>query len=289
MLEHPLKVYYPYVGVYYVLVYHTHDKQHQIILAKSESALKQTFQELLKDCWYAEFKQVLKIEMVAPNVKWCQMAIEKERKRNIRDFCNTICWSMSRYFENGYELPEIFTECNKWNPSEDYAADEETEDHWGCKNCTYRIRIDMDCGEFYDLYHQQYNSIIESFRDNYSHSWQTPSKSKPEPQLKYSQALEVGEHEEIYIAYPSFGHHAHGIDLRKFEPEHWMACDAEVLFFYRKLEDLDKEWFLNLQEQVAEEHNKRSEAKEKFRELKRKEDERKKIEAIFGIFSKGNE
>lgn len=246
--DHPLKVYFPHGGKYFIAIWWTHDEQHQIVVAKSLSALENTLNIAINRNSDFEVKEMFEVDIVAPPVDFCQIKKEKLQKTKVIEFFNDVVWNISANLDGKKEqYPEIFEPCSKWKKKYSSFSKKEDTEHYYCDNCTSGIKLkSLSKDDFYQKYYDQYNQILPF-----------PPREHVDSKVLYSNALPAKDLKNLWLAYPSFGHHARGVELMKAKAI--QDCDMYAcLFYFYKIKEIDNSKYKLLSEKLKEENKKTS-------------------------------
>ncbi len=271
-MDHPLKVYYPYGGKHIITLWWTHNEQNHIAIARSQSAMDimiRRFMDKYEDC---TVKESYEVEIVAPSVKLCIVATDNKLQQEIDNFSNVVAETMFQVWKSGYKLPSLFSLCTKWEykyPDSTYQSSEEDDvEHFCCKNCHRRIRLtSLTPDQLYNIYHDRWA--------------ETDSRKSFNDKSLYSNAEPAGDDEEIWGAYPDFGHHNYGITLSEVRIDN----TEPILFYFRKLNTLSILEYQKLQEEKKKQKIEARKLWEKKRMASIKEAENRMIEKVLSIFA----
>ena len=220
-----LKVYYPYGGKHYMLHCHTNDTQGVVLLAKSKAALDLVANRFLLKNDDATIKSAWIIEMVSPSDELVETARLDQIKSDIYLFKMDVTFRLKSLMDSGKSLPTQFEECisyESYSEDSDYTPDEwSIEKHYGCKNCSDKIRFVKLTAE--DLYYK-YN---KSWREIFPH---LPYKNKL---LRVSQAVKANDGEKFWCAIGG------GVTLNAVDAAIINLNLDDTLFYYRQIEELN--------------------------------------------------
>lgn len=230
-MEHPLKVYMPLDGRFYLCKWHCHAEQHQVILAQSEKSLFQTTKVVLDKFKDAEVRELYLVEMVSPPEERCRQAAIQYHQEEVEQFISTVCFRLTGRptgFNPAVELPKGFVECPGYRCEYEDAgkpSNHALEYHTCCANCYGKIALDPSVDR-------------EQFFQEFSPLWYAkhPKRSWSSAQATYSRARVVSSGEKIWKAFPDFGHHSHGVRLEEVGEE---ILTGNVLFYYIPLIDFE--------------------------------------------------
>lgn len=276
-MNHPLKVYNPGSGIRYLLQWWSHGRQNQVIVADSERALYPVFSHVCDENPDTRIEQILEVELVAPSDVMCRRAQEYRHAEEVKDFLNDVSFRIKELAEEGYPLPESFKRCELWVP--DYLEEGEetsppdsyrTEWHPDCRNCIAGFTL--------------VGHTPESFYQKYQENWRIihPIKERIDPKLGYSSAVKANDDETIWVARPDFGHHCRGVSLAQLESDR-QPYEA-VLFYFRWRREIDKVPFEQMITEAAKLRARRSEEKQKIRDLKRSAEKAEAISKTLAVF-----
>lgn len=271
------KVYYPHGGKMFMLIWWTHDKQNQMLLAKNEKAISATVLNHITENLDAKLNGYYEIEIVAPSEKLSNLHALRKHKDNVANFASNVAARLLECIEFNKEIPKQFELCQDYDPDhydleqqEELKSDEwSKKNHYLCMNCHNAIRIAGSDEEFYDRYKPAWNTIFPPYL----------GKDKPVD----SAACRARDNETIWYAVTD-----HGIVLREIDMSSIKLEDDclihRPLFFYRLLNTLS---VLNLQNILHQVKNTNKELKNlayKEEQNKRKEESLKKLEKFLSIF-----
>ena len=198
-------------------------------------------------------------------------------KRNIKEFLRNVIPSFHDRFDkfNKDELPSLFIKCDSYS-SEVEESEEESEvedpDHYLCINCINGFKLK--------------GFTPEEFYHKYSKSWEDefPSYKNPRaPIPESSKARQVSNKEEIYIARDG----NYGIQVNILNINDNESFDfTPALFYFKKLEELDKSKLQDIKSQIQKEKRLTKERSNKL--WKEEQDNARKIrlEKLNKIFKK---
>lgn len=265
----PLKVYYPFGGIHYMLRWHTHRAQHKIILTCSREALTLVAHRVFKEEVDAKICEIQKIDIVAPSDVMCARALVAQHEQAVKDFHDAVCFRAQMLHQSRERLPELFRLCMKYNPVYDENINDPdlVKDHWECRDCTYRIQVKgFSKEELYDCFHEAWDAAFPYLGADY--------------RLRDSQAEKAPDDKPLRAALPDFGHHSPGVVLRT-EVSHETT---PVLFYYFYVDDVNPSTFeatlTGFRNEADEEEKKAKELLFSQRRLKEYED-LKKVYRIF--------
>lgn len=239
MPDHPLKVYYPFAGPHYILLWKTHNEGQNVIVSKTFSGLLSVWNSIVKkyfttgyDC--AQLLSAIKINLVAPPEKLCQEAKIRKHKINAENFHKNVIFELS-------DLLFDYKNVSGWQDEFPIASNlfSFCQGHSDGKNCICLhtgIKISSSKEEFYDWFHLIWKEKFE------------PIRKALQPNIKtsdifyeidsYSRAPIAKENETLFCAIPQFGHHEKGVILKSVSD---VELSDSVLFFYQNTQDLSKE------------------------------------------------
>lgn len=273
---HPLKVYYPYGGVHQLLQW-THDERRQIVLARTPNAMEVVVKRIIANQGTKrniEFKKLFEIDIVAPPANRCAKAIELQHLNDVDDLVNEVCWTLSSKFKKtGLPLPPPFVLCPNASEDEDhFECAYDSEDKLIPEHCISGIKLTITREEFYNSYREAW------YQQNPKRIW-TPGPGHP--QEVFSRANQATDDESLWIASPGRSHY-HGVWLGELNPNEF-STDS-VLFYFRKLRELDLAPFQKLLKENEKAHQAIEEAKQICRKKELKLEDKQEIEKIYSVF-----
>lgn len=275
-----LKVYYPHGGHHFLLHWWTYNERGHVVLARTEGSVYSTATSVFRKHSDAEVRAYSEVEIVAPSALMCKRAAEFDLQESISSFHQQIVYRLNDVVKGGKELPLQFEMCEAFEPKDLDGApcDWANETHYSCKNCTDKIKM--------------IGMTKEELHAKYSSTWKklSPSKIYIDKNKVLSRAAPAKDNEELHYAKAEFGHHSSGIELdrmnlSKFDPTYRPEyLTGRVIFFYRKVRDLDAaplQLMLDQQRQAIQE---RKAIGERQRIAKREQDKRNDIELTLSLF-----
>lgn len=243
-INHPLKVLYREGGRHFILSYYTHEDQNKLIIAKLEQALLHTAKLAFERHDYVEPKELLEIDIVAPNEQICLNAVKAFKKEYIETFLRGhIAPKLDMLVKNSMPLPKQFTVCKKYNPSNEGLTDEEwlsrcdsTNDrvyHFDCLDCFcgYTL-VGISEEELFDQYSpnsyfniKKYHDLSFPIDNNYGYSIANPSNPNKDLFLAkdFSYGIDLCLHENVMIDSCFFYYHL----IRELDIAPYVAIVAE--------------------------------------------------------------
>lgn len=277
-----LPVYYPYGGKRFLLHWWTYNDRGHIILAKNEGRVRDIAIRVFERYSYAEIRDYMKIEVVAPPKLYSVQAEAFALRDRIDNFHVEILCRLREVIEAKKTLPSPFEVCTSYEPEYEQERDEWTDRaHYSCKNCFETIKTP--------------GLTKTQLYAKYSEAWQKlyPPHDYVDKRLVTSQAEVAKDDEELYFANSAFGHHSAGIELNKIERD---TIDPKIdyrpsylsgtaLFFFRKIRDVDSKELQELLDQQQKIAAERTKNQEKSLVAERKKDEQANIEATLAFFT----
>lgn len=286
-MTNELRVYYPHGGHYYILHWWTYNERGHVAIGTSEDNVSSIAARVFERHPDAEIRAYLEIEIVGPSNLLCTLAKEHALKEEIDIFHKDVVYRLHDVIEAGESLPPQFTLCDKYEPEDESGmlSDDEwgKNEHHSCKNCTATIKmVDMTQAQLF----QKYN---EGWRKLY------PVLSYNDKRHVISRARCPSDDEKLWFANAAFGHHSSGISLEPVDLEQAKSyrpayLSDTVLFFYRKIRELDPAKLQAMLDQQKNLVKEKQEQREKERVTRHQMDSKAKIEATISFFTnKDNE
>lgn len=227
MKDHPLKVYFPLAGKFYIFRHSSHNLGTEVVLSKNIRSIYDTAKKLFKDDSTTKIIDYHLVEMVAPSDKMISLAIEKEYQDNIFDFVNETSCMLIKLHQAGLDIPKPLALCKKYNsPYTDIdPKDQEPGEHTFCDNCVAGIQLeDLTPEQFYLKFHKAWN--VEYPRSDSS------ADAFHNKRMSYSRAEQAGDEESIWTA-----ENDRGVNfLDELTSKNGIG---RILFYFRRLDVLD--------------------------------------------------
>ncbi len=257
--NHPLKVYFPQGGTFFLLHWWNYNERGHVVLSRNLKSLTKVADHIFTECEDCEIRSFCKIEIVSPPQKLIKEATEYFHKEDVRDWAQLVCHTLNSSAKTlkREELPKEFEWCKNIKSKERYHD---------CDNCTNGIRIKIDREELYQRYAEAWNIV----RDK-----QYPPLG---PKYVYSNAEQALDDEPIWIANPNLTKFDVGIELEEVK-----LC-RNALFYFRKLENLNRKELQTMLDAHKEERKKIRQKVDEVREFLLGKEELEKATDIFNIF-----
>jgi hypothetical protein len=285
-----LDVCYPHGGPHVLLHWWTqHDRGH-IVVARSGGALHAAAEAIAAREPYAEVKALLHVEIVAPPRKLEALSAVHKHKDAVAMFRREVCCRMSAALKVVKTLPPPFAACDEYVPElEDEPDGWAKEHHFCCKNCIDKVMIRGMTSE------QLYETYAEDWMREAPGSWEK-SRLRPGREVSTdtsrlkSRARIADEGEKIWCAWPNFGHHAGGVELREVdmaegEPGYPGYFDS-VLFYFKQIEEMDQRPIVQMFEETRLRFEEDKKQKEAARRAEHDADDARQVREVISFFSR---
>ncbi len=269
--EFPLPVQFPGLsGVYYLLVWWTHDEQHHISIGHTPGSVIQLFSKLLESKYEdAEPRRFYEIDIVAPPDRFKVAHAKNAREWRLYSFRDWVARNLSVVEP---KLPLGFSRCPGFKAADTSCDDSDgyaEQVHYDCLNCTkggYVFDVEAQYLRLKGKYLNENNEYIQKY----------------DP-MKVSRASPAKTGQKLYTVQDRHGHHSDGTVVEPV-PKNAGGSFGVVKFFCHAKElpipseivdhrkDLEKKW---------EEMDKNREKRRVEETLAREEAERVRARAIF--------
>lgn len=271
-MDHPLKVYFPHGGKHFIAQFWSHNKQNQIVVAKSLSALDRTLNLLIEKDYDLQVKEIFEVDIVSPPKSLCEIAKVEARKIQVEEFYKLITFYVKELVDNKKQLPDIFEICSKWKPYHNDVSKDDKYCHFYCKNCYEKIALkNLSLEEFYEKYHAKWQSVFDN------------QKRFVDERAVYSYA-DTAYKSELWYVNPNFGHHSSGATIRLVEDPSVYINTSPVLFYFHKIKEIDNSKYVDLLKEIKQKQKEKDkQGRDRFAEnlKKQKEEKYQKILKIF--------
>jgi hypothetical protein len=175
-----IRVYYPHGGPHWLLHWSTYNTQGHVIVARTEHSLRATFAAVVRTEPYAEVKDALLVDVVAPPPALQAAYATYCFAQRVEYFWSVVGFFVQEYQRERGFLPPGLVPCTAYAPTIQFTADDDAQyleacqrDHESCTNC-YRglVPRGLTLTEFY----KQNREVLERYEaeDAYfksSRSW----------------------------------------------------------------------------------------------------------------------
>lgn len=243
-MNHPLKVYHPGKGIHYLARWWTHNKQHQVVVARSEKALNDVVNSIFTMYEDARVDAAYEVELVGPSLYMCKVATKAAYDESVENFLNEVTYGVRHVVAAGKSLPGQFMKCKGYSCKYIEEGEEEgspdswrNDTHHDCRHCINGYTLfGFSPDSFYQIYHKKWYLL---------HPKKVYSDTKYV--ALYSTAEPASDDEKIWAATPDFGHHQRGVELDVVDMT-YSSSYTGVLFYFRKRREMDVTAWNELQE-----------------------------------------
>jgi hypothetical protein len=277
-----VRVFYPGGGRRFMLHWWTYDERGHLVLAPTESGLQAVAARVFQKHPDAEIKAFAEIDIVGPSAHHCALAELHDARDRIATFHHELVWRLREAVTAGRDLPAPFAVCTNYEPEEeDEGVGDEAwarETHNGCRHCKERIRlVGLTPSDLYAQYHAAWYAA-------------NPSRAHEDRRLVPSRAPAADNHEPLWYASADFGHHSGGVVLHEAKLDeaevYRPSCLSDrVMFFFRRLRDLDSSAMQKALDDASATRKRRHEARERERVEEHEREERRRIDSTLGFFT----
>ena len=277
-----MKVFYPGGGRRFLLHWWTYDERGHLVLAPTEPGLQAVATRVFQKHPDAEIKAFAEIEIVGPSARLCALSELHDARDRIATFHHELVWRLREAVTAGRDLPAPFAVCTNYEPEEEVEGDGHEawarETHYGCLHCKERIRlVGLTPADLYAQYHAAWYAA-------------NPSRAHEDRRLVPSRAPAADDHEHLWFAEANFSDHSGGVVLTEMlldEAETYRprCLSDRVMFFFRRLRDLDSSAMQKALDEATATRNLRHETRERERVEEREREERQRIDSTLGFFT----
>jgi hypothetical protein len=281
MTTTPLTVCYPEGGRHLLMRWWSDSDRGHVVLARSDGAMRLVAERIFQRHPYADLREYLDVEIVAPSRLLSALAAEHTRRETIETFRAEMTWRMREAVDAGRTLPAPFSVCGSYEPEEDLSTDDDTgwfkRSHYSCRNCKDGIILALSPEEL----HARYGAAWRALQPLPAH--------KPYRSRMQSRARVAGDDEPLWCACAEFGNHASGIVLREVDrveaAEYRPAYLSEdALFFYRRIAEPDSSHLAAMLDAENAARKAAIRRHDEDRKAERAQEERDRIDRVIALF-----
>lgn len=218
--NHPLKVYFPLPGHFYIFSYRSHNKGKQLIIAKTEDNARNVAFRIM-NAWNGNFvDDVVKVmsfhfvEMVGPSFKMIEEGMQILLQEKVRDFYASIQCAIKQSIDAGHSLPSGFIACNPLCENSHYCDD--------CDGSLIKLSPGVDRIAFYKKNNKAWYRDVR------------PGQAIEKSEGQYSRAEVADDHEDLLVGIRD----RDGSHIVKRSGGQSVGCSTN-LFYCRELKTLD--------------------------------------------------
>lgn len=271
-----LKVFFPEGGKFFLLHWWSYNERGNVILTKNIASLETTAKCALKKYGELEFKSFFEIEIVAPSKQLNDLVSEAVYKEEVINFHREMCGRLSETVKHKVELIEPFKVCSTYVCNPDmikYAAEDPSyvKYHLECLHCFAGIKCNISKEELHQRYYDK---------------WQVIHPNKRIDKRVISKATPALDGETLWYARANFGHHSGGLELEEVDYEigYWVSFSNNIIFLFRKLNELDCSKFQTMADQAQKDHKKWQEEQSARRRDQFDKDQQDKSNEVINFF-----
>lgn len=218
-----------YTGEMYLLLWHTHNEQNQLFIARTIDKLIRMFEIATKKnkTEFPEAKELWKASIVLPSTDIRNRYAEEAYNADVREFKQNISFEIKEYVRRNNELPIGVNRC-----SVDLPDDEE---HYDCVSCENGFMLS-----------KSWEQLMENHWDEYT--------NKPFSRQPFDGEVSTAN-ETLYTCQLNSGHHCSGIILQSLDEANLFS--HKILFFFHG-KQLEMPKSIN---KITDEYEKREEIK----------------------------